>query len=131
LIFVDTGPFLGRYLERDQHHRDSLASWERLKGEILFISEHVLDEVVTLLGRRCGSRFAADRADQILHSPAIRVLRCDPDVERIALNYFRKFGDLQISFTDATSFALMEKNKLRRVFTFDFHFEAAGFHVLR
>ena len=128
---MDTGPFLGRYLERDQHHRESLAMWERLKGELFFISEHVLDEVITLLGRRSGSRFAADRADQIFHSAAIRILRCDADVERVALNYFRKFGDLQISFTDATSFALMEKNKLRRAFTFDFHFEAAGFDVLR
>lgn len=128
---MDTGPFVGRYLENDQHHKDSLAVWQRLKGELLFISEHVLDEVITLLGRRSGSQFAADRADQILHSPAIRILRCDADVERLALNYFRKFGNLQISFTDATSFALMEKRKLRRVFTFDFHFEAAGFDVLR
>ncbi|HSP05807.1 MAG TPA: VapC toxin family PIN domain ribonuclease, partial [Acidobacteriota bacterium] len=70
MIFLDTGAFLARYLERDQHHSKALSGWKKLseRANALFTSNFVLDETFTLLGRRAGYTFAADRARRIYSS---------------------------------------------------------------
>jgi uncharacterized protein len=54
MIFVDTSAFLARYLTNDQHHRAALAIWRDLERPEarLYTSSFVLDETLTLLGRR-------------------------------------------------------------------------------
>jgi len=54
-------------------------------------------------------------------------LRPDAAGERRALEFFEKYADQKVSFTDCLSFALMKKEKLRQAFTYDQHFEYAGF----
>ena len=46
MTFIDTGPFLARWLPRDQHHRAALAVWEKLGGSALYTSSHVVDETI-------------------------------------------------------------------------------------
>lgn len=41
----------------------------------------------------------------------------------------KKYEDKELSFTDCTSFAIMEKLKLHKAFTFDEHFKKVGFEV--
>lgn len=131
MIFIDTGAFLARYLERDQHHADAVRAWEELsaEGARLFTSNFVLDETMTLLARRAGHAFAAERGRRIWGSGALTVLRPDARDEAEALSWFERFADQGVSFTDSISFALMRRQKLRRVFGFDRHFSAAGFDL--
>jgi predicted nucleic acid-binding protein len=42
---------------------------------------------------------------------------------------FRKFADQKVSFTDCVSFVLMRKQRLTRAFSFDRHYEQAGFEI--
>ena len=65
MLFIDTGAFLARYLSNDSHHLKAAAIWKKTAGEALFTSNHVLDETLTLLSRRAGNNFAADRAENI------------------------------------------------------------------
>lgn len=128
LIFVDTGALLVRYLEKDQHHDRALRAWQRLEDvPRLVTSNFVLDELFTLLGRRASYAFAADRARHILSSERLEILRSDAETEAEAIDLFEKYADQKVSFTDCTSFALMRRHKIRQVFTFDRHFELAGF----
>lgn len=131
MIFVDTGPFLARYLESDQYHRRSRDAWKQLekRQQRCFTSNFVLDEFFTLLGRRSTYSFAAERARLILASRSLIVLRPSAEDESRAVDLFEKLADQRVSFTDCISFALMRANKLRRVFTFDGHFERAGFEL--
>lgn len=89
----------------------------------------MLDEALTLLGRIAGNRFAAERAHALYDSPSLRILRPDEAIEREAIVLFAKYADQGVSFTDCTSFALMQQNRIRRAFTFDEHFQRAGFSV--
>jgi len=89
----------------------------------------VLDETFTLLARLAGNAFAAERARNIYASPSLKLLRPDAATETRALEFFTKYADKKISFTDAISFALMRKERIRRAFTFDRHFSDAGFQV--
>lgn len=131
MIFIDTGAFLARYVARDQHHRRARTAWREIekRGERCLTSNFVLDETLTLLARRTTYSFAAERAIVIYASEILAILRPELDDEKEAIELFRKFADQRVSFTDCVSFVLMRRNRLTRTFSFDTHFERAGFTV--
>jgi len=130
MVFVDTGPFLARYLSNDAYHQRAVTMWKRLRREPLVTSNHVLDETLTLLARRAGGRFAADRGDNIYASDTLEIVRSTREDELEAVRLLRKYSDQQVSFTDCISFVLMEGRQISSVFTFDVHFQRAGFRIL-
>lgn len=130
MIFIDTGAFVARYLERDQYHARAVEGWRRLQSHRHVVTtSHVLDEVFTLLGRRAGNAFAAERARRFLTSEALRLVRPELDDELAAVDLFESFADQGVSFTDAVSFAVMKRLSVDRAFTFDRHFALAGFEI--
>lgn len=132
MIFVDTLAFLARYLHRDQYHRVALDTWHELEhaNEPLVTSNFVLAETFTLLGRRASYPFAAERAKIIYRSRVLTILRPDAEDELAALELFIRYAGQRVSFTDATSFVLMQRRGLTRAFSFDRHFAYAGFEVV-
>ncbi len=133
MIFIDTGAFIARYLSRDQHHQEARRLWGELskrKGR-LWTSNFVLDETFTLLARHAGYAFAAERAHHILSSQALEILRPQEKEERLAVELFAKYADQKVSFTDCVSFVFMRSLKIKQAFSFDAHFERAGFHLWR
>lgn len=132
MMFVDTGAFLARYMSRDQHHVPAAALWKRLAAARTrcYTSNYVLDEAITLLGRRAGYGFAAERARNLYASSYLTILRPEESDEHHALDLFEKYADQKVSFTDCVSFVLMKRASLKRVFSFDAHFERAGFRCV-
>jgi predicted nucleic acid-binding protein len=131
VIFVDTGAFVARHVERDQDHRRAQNGWRELavSCEPCVTSNFVLDETLTLLGRRAGYAFAAQRGIALMSSKALAILRPTAEDEWKAIELFRKYGDQRVSFTDCVSFVLMRRAGIGRAFTFDRHFAFAGFQV--
>lgn len=48
-----------------------------------------------------------------------------------AVEFFEKYADQHVGFLDCISFALMRRHRVQRVFTFDRHFDQAGFDIFR
>jgi predicted nucleic acid-binding protein len=132
VIFIDTGAFIARYIARDEHHEDAVSFWLALEKakDRLFTSNFVLDETFTLLGRKAGYKFAAERAKIILSSSVITVLRPENKDEIAAVKLFEKYADNEVSYTDCISFILMKEQRITRVFSFDRHYKTAGFVLL-
>ena len=131
MIFIDTGAFLARFVLRDQHHKKSLQGWKKIEaaGKQCVTSNFVLNETFTLMARRTDYAFAAARARQIFSSEILTILRSSEEEERMALDFFEKYADQQVSFTDCVSFVLMRKKNIEIAFSFDTHFERAGFRL--
>jgi predicted nucleic acid-binding protein len=131
LIFVDTGPLLARYLPLDQHHDAAVGGWSEIErsSQRWLTSNFVVAETMTLLSRRASASFAAERGRRLYGSTSFEIVRPQREDEIAALEAFTKLADQRVSFTDCLSFALMKRNRLRRAFTFDRHFAAAGFEV--
>lgn len=129
MTFVDTGPFLARYNRRDSFHEECRALWQRLETRrtALVTTNFVIDELLTLLGRRAGYGFAAETGRVLYSSRALRVLRPDERDEVRAIAHFTRLADQHVSFTDCVSFALMERHHVAVAFTLDAHFVRAGF----
>ncbi|MEE9118358.1 MAG: PIN domain-containing protein, partial [Calditrichia bacterium] len=124
MIYIDTGAFLARYIKRDQYHKQAVEFWNQLRKmrERCFTSNFVLDETFTLLGRRAGYKFAIQRARNMYLSKKLTILRATHEDELMALDIWDKYADQELSFTDCISFTCMGKNKIKRVFSFDSHF---------
>ena len=131
MIFIGTGAFLARYIQRDQHHDAAAKHWRTLQNDRrpCFTSNFVLDETITLLARRSTYLFAAERARTFFESTLLSILRPDENDELAALELFQKYSDQSVSFTDCVSFVLMNKQELKCAFSFDRHFKMAGFDV--
>lgn len=130
-IFIDTGAWVARYHGSDQYHRQAVLRWDAIKRDkrVCWTSNMVLNETLTLLSRRIGYSFAAERARAIYLGEALSILRPNEDDEMNALSLMEKFSDQGIGFTDCISFVLMKKKRVSTAFSFDRHFELAGFQL--
>ena len=115
MIFIDTGAFLARFLAQDQFHARAESSWRRLESipGNCFTSNFVLDELFTLLARRADYAFAAERARLLYSSRLLEILRPSSEDELRAVDFFEKFADQSVSFTDCISFALLKREKIK------------------
>ena len=131
MIYLDTGAFIARYVQRDQYHHQALKAWESLakSGQRCATSNFVLNEAFTLLARRAGYHFAAQRARRILSSDVLTILRPVEEDEYAAVDLLEKYADQAVSFTDCVSFVLMRRHGIKEVFSFDSHFARAGFQL--
>ncbi|SMP79536.1 hypothetical protein SAMN06295888_13215 [Desulfonatronum zhilinae] len=129
MIFIDTGAFLAKFLSKDQYHSIALDYWELLENQKikLFTSNFILNELVTLMGIRAGYQFAAQRLNSIYNSVSISIWRPEKGDELQALDWYTKYSDQKVSFTDCLSFTMMSKAQIQKVFSFDRHFDLAGF----
>lgn len=131
MIFIDTGPILAQHHALDQHHAAAKEAFRQLveRRERCFTSNLVLSEAFTLMGRRLSYGYAAQAARHILSSRSLTILRPDQADDMEAVRLLEKYADQRVGFADCISFILMVKSRIRRAFSFDRHFERAGFEL--
>ena len=133
MIFVDTSAWYAAEVEDDINHekaRTFLVQLAQGKHGVAITSDYVLDETLTLLRSRRGLPDAITFIGKIKKSKSIRIFWVGENVFDKALGIFRKRSDAMWSFTDCTSFALMNDLSITEAFTFDGHFAQAGFQKL-
>jgi uncharacterized protein len=125
-VFADTSAFIAAYDPRDQEHEVAGRLLKELigTGARLLTTNFILDETLTWFRRDPDARENVGRA--ILESALLDYVRLEESDERRAWNLCLKLRDKDFSFTDLTSFAVMERLKLREVFTFDDDFRRYG-----
>ncbi|MFN0074560.1 MAG: type II toxin-antitoxin system VapC family toxin [Chloroflexota bacterium] len=130
---IDTGAFFALTDQGDTHHRDASAILEDLArgGTRLFTTNLVLAETHALLVARLRR---ADTAFQFLTdiygSDSASIIRVTERDEQRALEILARSRDKLYSFTDVTSFVVMERLGITRAFSFDRNFAQYGFTLL-
>lgn len=130
-VFVDTGVFYAHHDRDSGRHETSRAAFERvLDGELgrPYTSDYVYDETVTLMRSRTG-----DVRDAIGVGRRIRGVEDSPDVVGLlhvsedafaaAVDVFERYDDQPLSFTDATTVALVDRHDVDSVLSFDDDFD--------
>ncbi|GAB4236699.1 MAG: hypothetical protein OHK0028_13740 [Deltaproteobacteria bacterium] len=127
-IFVDTGAWYALVDRRDPDHPAARDFFEANRLPLV-TTNFVFDETVTLLRRRLGWKVACDFGGRLHRSNIAAVVSVRVEDEEAAWTTFRKFRDKEFSFTDCTSFAVMDRLKIRTAFAFDRHFEGMEYEV--
>jgi len=132
-VFIDTGAFMAYRNKRDVYHSkaDDLLrrALQREFGSI-FTTDFIYDETLTLAMVRTGNKNVVKDISDIMLSPRIEMMMMiDGVVLNKAIELFFRLFDKRISFTDATTMAVMQQEHIGKIITFDSHFEGM-FEVL-
>jgi len=127
-IFVDTGAWFAAIVRKDRDHE---AAKQFLKDNALplITSDYVMDETVTLLLSRVGHSYAVRFLDMLQTSRKTQLIYLTPTQIAATATLFREREDKGWSFTDCSSFVLMQEYQIQVAFAFDEHFKQAGFQV--
>ena len=123
--FVDTSYWVALRLRRDANHDAAVRLWT--PGQAILTTNHVVGETWTFLRRRDGHPSAVAFLDAVEATDWLTVVFVDQATEREARTWLRRHDERVYSFVDATSFAVMRRERLREALAFDSDFSAAGF----
>lgn len=122
-VFIDTGAFLALADNSDFSHDITTSVYQKILKQkaIVYTSNYVIDEVITLIRSRVGhdAAVAFIKGFEISKIPVLRITEID---ENLAINIFIKYRDKKFSFTDCTSFALIDRYAINAVMSLDEHF---------
>lgn len=124
-IFTDTSAWYAIIDRNDVNHTAALQFIEKLDRPLL-TSNFIIDEILTLIKNRLGYDLAVDLGQKLWNQEIAKVSRVTEKDEQAAWKIFVQYRDKGFSFTDCTSFVLMDRLKVNTAFTFDDHFIQYG-----
>ena len=123
-VFVDSSAWYALGNARDKNH---LAAKRFLDaGHRLLTTNFVIDETITLVLVRKGYQAAVDLGEQLWSEEQARIVWLSRADQRAAWQLFKRYSDKEFSFTDCTSFVVMERLELTHAFAFDENFSQTG-----
>ena len=128
-IFVDTGAWYALLDEDDANHHAAVRFKDSLVHPLV-TSNYIADEVITLVRSRLGHNVAVKIGQKLWGESIANLIRVTPRDEIKAWEIFMKYQDKAFSFTDCTSFTLMERVEVTEVFAFDEHFKQYGSFIV-
>jgi len=129
-IFIDTSANFALVNKKDIDYQSAVKFLKEVaeKQCTLISTNFIIDETYTLIMRKIGREVAIKYIQDLRNSAVIiRVLQAD---EEKAWDIILKHKDKNYTYTDATSFALMERLGIKKAFAFDKHFEQYGLQML-
>jgi len=131
-LFVDTAGWMACADAADpDHDRCSDARDRALEsGRLLVTTDFVVDETLSLMRFRLDLAAAERWWQQIERSSRLRWERIDATRFDRARDLFFRYRDKDFSFTDCTSFAVMQELRLTQALTTDRHFQQMRFQML-
>jgi predicted nucleic acid-binding protein len=133
MIFIDTGAFFASKVTNDVNYPSAVKIERHIKaGEYgkMITTNYILDELFTLLRARVSHEETIQIGETIRKSPNIRIIWILEALEETAWEFFKEHHDKTYSFTDCTSFVVMRSLGMKLAFSYDSHFEQAGFQII-
>jgi hypothetical protein len=125
-IFIDTSAFIAIRVSDDANHKKAQNFLTIIKEKKLRLhtTNFILDEVYTYFCKI--HEIAIEMAQLIMNNPIITLHRVAVEDEDKEWKILKTFDDKEFSYTDATSFAVMQRLGLNTIFAFDEHFNQYG-----
>ena len=130
-VFVDTSAFLPLLNRSDEDHEAASLIWARLRSERASLSctNYVLLESFALLQNRLGMEAVKGLQEKIV--PLLQVEWIDLSLHQSGIAALLLANLRRLSLVDCTSFIMMRRLGIDRVFSFVQHFAEQGFIIAR
>lgn len=134
-LFVDTNAIVAHEYARASRHDEVRPVIQAIGANDLpyyplVTNQYVLDEVVSLLLSRSGTRVAHQALARILDTETFRVLDVEPSLVDRAIEQFRDYDDQSISLTDHVIAIQADDYGIEHIFSYDGGFRTLGFATL-
>ncbi len=126
-VFIDTSALMAVLDADDGHHKKAKDIWIRLisEEETIISSNYVLVETFALVQNRLGLEAVRTLQEDVL--PMITVDWVDEASHKAGVTGVLTALRKKLSLVDCTSFAIMRKLGIKKVFAYDPHFKEQGF----
>ena len=128
ILFVDTDAFLSYFSSKDPHHKKARRIINAASK--IIITDYLYDEILTLARRRLGIEPSIQIMHYIGDNRDIEIIIVAEKDKNIAKGIFEKYKDKDFSFTDCTSFAVIQRLGFKNILSFDKHFQQYGISTL-
>ncbi|MFQ5796617.1 MAG: type II toxin-antitoxin system VapC family toxin [Candidatus Bipolaricaulia bacterium] len=127
-VFVDTSAWVALFFPKDRYHQQAKQVWEDLRKERagIFTSNYIVDEAITYVRKVGGYHLSLELGNMLFASKVLQRVMIGAEEEGRAWALYQKYSDQELSFTDCTSFAVMEKEGIDTAFSFDRDFLKVG-----
>lgn len=127
--FVDTGAWYALLDKNDPDHVRVAETFRAYRGRLV-TSNFVFDEAVTLARYRLGWDVARKLGSRLQEQRVARLERVTPKDEAAAWSIFEQYRDKRFSFTDCTSFVLIQRLALPVCLSIGSDFRSFGLQCL-
>jgi len=124
-ILIDTSAWYA-YIDKSDADHDAAVNLVRGLNRPLITTNYIFDEILTLVKIRIGSHIAINFGRKLWNQEVATLIRVIEEDELKAWEIFVEYEDKGFSFTDCTSFAIMDRLKIDTAFAFDDHFIQYG-----
>ncbi len=121
MIFIDTSAWYAASSSRDTNHSAAREFFAALQ-EPFITTDFVVDETLTLFRVRGENRHALEFGAAVIDARFAEIVEVESEDFGRAWQMFRDYRDKEWSFTDCTSYVIMERLGIARAFAFDDHF---------
>jgi predicted nucleic acid-binding protein len=128
-ILVDTSAYFAILDKTDKNHNKAI-NFLTNNTYPLITTNIIVIETINLVNARLGHHQAIALGKKLYDKKFTTVLNITSEDEKKAWQIFQKYADKDFSLTDCSSFAVMERLKMNKVFTFDIHFIQFGKFLL-
>jgi len=120
MIFVDSSFFIALVDRKDQWHPAAKAVLPVLTDETIIISDLIITESITIIGRRSGGK----AGEQLYHYfiDNCEVIFTDEKILEGSMTVFLRY-DGTLSVSDSASVFIMMKKNIDRILSFDSDFD--------
>jgi len=134
LLFVDTWGWCAVSNPKEAWHQQVTQIMQTLieSGDHLITTNFVLDETYSLVRFRVHHQASLElhqRIERLIAGRLLRVVHVTQELEQTAWRIFERYSDKYFSFTDCTSFVVMQSLGIAQALTDDHHFEQMGFVI--
>lgn len=134
-LFVDTSALYAHLDEDDENHERARAVFDGIgTGDLvyrpLFVTGHVLSELVTLAMHHLRPSAAIDALSRLRGSSLFTVVHPDARTFEVANEQLERYDDQRITLVDHLTAVLADVRDVGQVFTFDDDFHTLGFTLV-
>jgi len=127
--FVDTSAWVALVDNDDAYHGKAASLLPSLlkTQRSLVTSNLVIAETYVIILKEMGHKTAGDFLQKLKGSARVLRVLSSEEIESEAEQLLEKYDDQDFSYTDAVSFVIMKRRRIRNAFCFDKHFSTAGY----
>lgn len=132
-IFIDSDAFVAFVKKDDSLHGKVKKIFQNIESQpvVFYTSNYVFAECVTVISQRISKEIAVQFIDSFTSNESIfTTIRVTEEVEKRAIDLFKKQTSKNVSFVDCTNMAIMEMEHLDSIFSFDTVYRKNGFSTL-
>ena len=122
-LFVDTNYLCAYYNKSDSLHEKAKKISPSLRELRIVISNFILLESYTIISQRVSKNHALTFKEDMYTEQYYRIYWINKELEKQVWNIFAFIKDKNFSYVDASILAVMKREKIRHLLSFDTGFE--------